>query len=356
MHENATTHRRFAVSEYIPSLTTSAREQSKDPAGDQGFGDMIGAFLIEWRQAVLKGDRVNILVTGSSGFIGAALVSLLVDEGHTIVRLVRREPSAGTQEARWDPDTGGIDADRLAGVDAAVHLAGENIANKRWTTTQKARIRDSRVNGTRLLAETLARLEPRPGTLVCASAVGYYGECGDEAVAEDAPAGTDFLAEATAAWESAAQPAARAGIRVVNLRLAMTLSPAGGPLKRMLTPFRMGLGGELGSGRQYMSWVTLHDAVRAFHFALTTDTLEGPVNVGAPNAVTNAEFTKALGRALSRPAALSVPLFALRVMFGEMAGSLLASARMRPDKLLAAGFEFQHVEIESALREMLGVS
>ena len=296
---------------------------------------------------------MNILVTGSSGFIGSALIPLLVEEGHSIVRLVRRQPSSERHEVRWNPETGSIDADALTGIDAAVHLAGENLADKRWTPEQKARIRDSRVNGTRLLAETLARLEPRPKVLVSASAVGYYGDRGDEVLTEDSRPGADFLAEATEAWEAAAQPAAQAGIRVVNLRSAMTLYPTGGPLKRMLPPFKMGLGGKLGSGRQFMSWVSLQDSVRVFHHALITDSLEGPVNVTSPSAITNTEFTKALGRALSRPAPFTVPPFVLRIMFGEVADALLGSARMDPAKLLATGFVFQHIELESALREML---
>ena len=254
---------------------------------------------------------------------------------------------------RWNPEADSIDADSLKGIDAAVHLAGENLADKRWTPEQKARIRDSRVNGTHLLAETLARLVPLPKVLVSASAVGYYGDRDDEILTEDSRPGADFLAEATEAWEAAAQPAAQVGIRVVNLRSAMTLDPGGGPLKRMLPPFKLGLGGKLGSGRQFMSWVSLQDSARAFHHALITDALEGPVNVSSPNPVTNAEFTKALGRAASRPALFTVPPFVLRIMFGEVADSLLGSARMEPAKLLATGFVFQHTELESALREML---
>ena len=180
---------------------------------------------------------MNILVTGSSGFIASALIPLLEEEGHSIVRLVRRQPSSDGSEVRWNPEAGSIDADSLSGIEAAVHLAGENLADKRWTPEQKARVRDSRVNGTRLLAETLAQLEPRPKVLVCASAVGYYGDRGDEVLTEDSAPGEDFLAEVTEAWEAAAQPATQAGIRVVNLRSAMTLDPAGGPLKRLLHPF-----------------------------------------------------------------------------------------------------------------------
>ncbi len=296
---------------------------------------------------------MNILITGTSGFIGSALVPLLIEEGHSVVRLVRRQPSPGGYEVRWNPEADSIDADSLKGIDAAVHLAGENLADKRWTPEQKARIRDSRVNGTHLLAETLARLVPLPKVLVSASAVGYYGDRDDEILTEDSRPGADFLAEATEAWEAAAQPAAQAGIRVVNLRSAMTLDPGGGPLKRMLPPFKLGLGGKLGSGRQFMSWVSLQDSARAFHHALITDALEGPVNVSSPNPVTNAEFTKALGRAASRPALFTVPPFVLRIMFGEVADSLLGSARMEPAKLLATGFVFQHTELESALREML---
>ena len=296
---------------------------------------------------------MRVLVTGSSGFIGTALSAELESEGHGVVRLVRREPRPGSGEARWDPEAGYIDTGALNGVDGVVHLAGENIANRRWSDAQKARIRDSRTRGTSLLATALAQASPAPRCLVNASAVGYYGDRGADRLGEDEPPGDDFIARSTAEWEEAARPAADAGIRVVVMRLGMTFDPTGGPLKRMLPPFRMGLGGRLGSGRQYMSWLSLEDAVRAFIHALTTDALSGPVNVSAPEPVTNAEFTRALGRALGRPALFFVPRFALRVAMGEMADAVLYSTRMSSAKLLESGFDFRHTDVEASLREML---
>ena len=296
---------------------------------------------------------MNVLVTGSTGFIGSALVSFLADQGHDVTRLVRVRPTPGDRQVHWDPEAGTIDADRLAGTEAAVHLAGENLANKRWTSEQKARIRGSRAKGTRLLSETLARLDPPPTVLACASAQAYYGHRGDEVLSEESAPGSDFLAEVIQQWEAASGPVAHAGIRVVNLRFGMVLGANGGLLARMLTPFKLGVGGRLGSGKQYMSWISLQDALRAIHSTLTTPTLEGPVNVVAPGAVTNAEFTRTLGRLISRPTMLPVPAFALRAIFGEVVKPLLASTRMERAKVLAAGFEFRHPELEGALRAAL---
>ena len=297
---------------------------------------------------------MNVLVTGSSGFIGSALSARLQAEGHEVVRLVRREPAPGSGEARWDPESGYVDAGALEGIDGVVHLAGENIANRRWNEEQKARIRNSRTRGTALLANALAQTNPPPRCFVSASAVGYYGDRGAEPLGENEPPGTDFIAQATAEWEAAALPAADAGMRVAIMRLGMTLDPVGGPLKRIVRPFRLGLGGRLGSGRQYMSWLSLEDAVRSFVHTLTADTLSGPVNVAAPQAITNAEFTRALATALGRPALFAAPRLALRVALGEMADVLLFGANISPARLVESGFTFRHTEIEATLREMLG--
>ena len=299
---------------------------------------------------------MNVLISGSTGLIGSALGVRLEGEGHRVGRLVRPggDAPAGEGDVAWDPAAGRIDAAGLEGWDAVVHLAGESIA-RRWTAARKARIRDSRIVGTTLLCEALAGRQRRPGALVCASGVGYYGDRGEEVLTEDAPPGEGFLAEVCAGWEAATKPAADAGIRVVNARLAMVLSAEGGALRKMLRPFRMGLGGRIGSGRQYWSWVSLADAVSAICHALGTAALRGPVNLASPGPVTNRQFTRDLARVLGRPAVLPLPGFAARLLLGEMAeGLLLASARLRPRKLLDSGFEFRHAELGPTLRELLG--
>jgi uncharacterized protein (TIGR01777 family) len=296
---------------------------------------------------------MKILVTGASGLIGTALVSSLTSGSHEVTRLVRREPKPGEKAARWDPMAGAIDASALEGADAVVHLAGENIA-ERWTAAKKARIRDSRVKGTQLLCETLARLSSPPRILVSASAIGYYGDRGEEVLSEDSPPGQGFLSEVCRAWEAATESARHHGIRVVQFRQGVVLSTAGGALAKILPPFRLGLGGILGSGRQYMSWIALDDAVGAIQHAVGTDALQGPTNVAAPRAVTNQEFTKTLGKVLGRPTAIPLPAFAARLMFGEMADELLlASARVQPAKLQASGYQFRYPELEDALRHVL---
>ena len=236
-----------------------------------------------------------------------------------------------------------------------MHLAGENIAVRRWTPAQKARIRDSRVQGTRLLAQSLARLQQPPTVMVCASAIGFYGDRGEELLTEGSAPGSGFLTDTCRAWEAAAQPASEKDIRVVNLRLGVVLSPGGGALAKMLLPFRLGVGGKIGSGRQYMSWIEIDDVVGVIHYALTTDELRGPVNAVAPNPVTNREFTKTLGRVLSRPTIFPMPAFAARLAFGEMADELLlASTRVKPARLQNSGYYFRHPRLEDALRHLLG--
>jgi uncharacterized protein (TIGR01777 family) len=296
---------------------------------------------------------MNILVTGASGLIGTALVSSLASSSHEVTRLVRGQPTSGGKTARWDPMAGTIETGAIEGVDAVVHLAGENIA-ARWTSAKKAKIRDSRVKGTQLLCETLTRLSSPPKTLVSASAIGYYGDRGDAILTEDSAPGRGFLSEVCRAWEAATEPAQQHGIRVVQLRLGVVLSANGGALAKILPPFRLGLGGVLGSGQHYMSWIALDDAVGAIQHAIVTDALQGPTNAAAPRGVTNQEFTKTLGKVLGRPTAIPLPAFAARLMFGEMADEvLLASARIQPTKLVASGYQFRYPELEGALRHVL---
>jgi len=299
---------------------------------------------------------MRLAITGSTGLVGSEVVASLSAAGHEVVRLVRRPPAPGERAVRWDPEKRKVDAAGLEGLDAVVHLAGENIASGRWNAARKAAIRDSRVNGTRLLCETLAGLARPPKTLVCASAIGYYGDRGEETLAEESPPGTGYLAEVCREWEAASAPAARKGIRVVALRIGMVLSPKGGALARMLPLFRAGLGGVIGGGRQYVSWVALDELPHILHHALQRGDLSGPVNAVAPRPVTNREFTGALGKALSRPTPLPVPAFALRLAVGrEMAdGLLLASARVLPKRLLDTGYAFRSPELEPTLGHLLG--
>jgi len=294
----------------------------------------------------------TVLVSGASGLLGSTLLPALAAAGRGHLSLVRRPPGAG--EVRWDPAAGSIDAPRLRGVTAAVHLAGEPIAEGRWNDARKQRIRRSRVDGTRLLSEALARLPVRPEVLVSASAVGIYGDRGDEVLTEEGPLGTDFLADVGREWEAATGPASDAGIRVVHLRFGIILAREGGALPRMVRPFLLGAGGPIGNGRQWMSWISLEDAVRVVLEALRNDRARGPINAVAPNPVRNAEFAAELGRALHRPALVPVPALALRILFGEMAdAALLASQRAVPDALKALGFEFRHPTLPLALQAVL---
>ncbi len=295
---------------------------------------------------------MNILVTGASGLVGSHLQPALAAEGHTVTALVRRAAAAG--QIRWDPAAGQLDADQLQGFDGVVHLAGESIAEGRWTAAKKERIRSSRVDPTTLLCQTLARLPQPPKVLISASAIGFYGDRGDQPLDEESPAGAGYLPEVCQAWEGATQAAAEAGIRVVRLRIGVVLSREGGALQKMLLPFRMGAGGRIGSGRQYWSWIAIDDLVGVIGHALQTTSLEGAVNAVAPQPVTNLEFTKTLGRVLGRPTIFPMPAFAARLALGEMANDLLlASARVVPDKLHGSGYTFRYPDLEGALRHVL---
>jgi len=292
-------------------------------------------------------------ITGASGLVGTALQAALRDEQRQIYSLVRRQPR-NEREIQAECEAGLIATDQLAKLDAIVHLAGENIAGGRWTAARKARIRESRVVATRRLCESLAASAAKPKVLVCASAVGYYGDRGAEWLTEDSAAGHGYLPEVCQAWEAATASAAAAGIRVVNLRIGIVLAKGGGALAKMLLPFRLGLGGRIGSGRQYWSWIALADLVGIIQFALDHESLSGPVNAVAPQASTNYEFTKALGKALHRPTVFPLPAFAAKLMLGEMANELLlASQNIVPSKLLNTGYSFQHATLDSAISAVI---
>jgi uncharacterized protein (TIGR01777 family) len=304
------------------------------------------------RHAAVAAAPADVLVTGATGMVGKALAALLTTGGHRVRRLVRNAPRS-VDEFRWDPARGTLDPDALEGTHAVVHLAGENIAGRRWSDAQKARIRDSRVAGTRLIVEAMRAAKRAPRTFVCASAVGIYGDRGDELLTEQSAQGAGFLADVCAQWEGEARRAER--VRSVQLRFGVVLSPAGGALAKMLLPFQLGAGGRIGDGRQWMSWIALDDAVGAIHHALFADALEGPVNAVAPQAVTNAEYTRTLGRVLRRPAILPMPAFAARLAFGELANELLLSSqRAEPERLQQSGYAFAYPELEGALRHQLG--
>lgn len=300
------------------------------------------------------GRDMKVVVSGSSGLIGSALVPFLTTGGHQVVRLVRNGGGRRAGTVQWDPTAGTIDTAALEGIDAVVHLAGESVFG-RWTAEKKARIYSSRVDGTRTLVQALTALKNPPRTLVTASAIGYYGDRDADVVDEDSAPGAGFLADVVREWEAAAQPAAAAGIRVVNLRFGVVLSPKGGALATMLPAFKLGAGGPIGNGQQYTSWIAIDDVIGTILYALTTPTLAGPVNVVAPTPVTNREFGTTLGRVLSRPAFLPMPAFVLKLIFGEMAEEvLLASTRVEPHRLRQSGYEFRFPELEGALRHLLG--
>ena len=283
---------------------------------------------------------MKLLITGSSGLIGSALMSFMTAAGHDVRRLVRSSPT--DRDLRWSPEEGLIDLNRLGKIDAVVHLAGENIASGRWTVAKKARIADSRIKGTSLLAKALTELDYKPKVLISASGIGVYGHCGNQVVDETSEAGEGFFAQLAVQWEQAARPVAEAGIRVVNIRTGMVLSATGGALKKMLLPFRMGLGGVIGNGRQYISWVAIDDVVRMIHHVIITESISGPVNLVTPNPATNHQFTKTFGRVLYRPTIIPMPAFAARLIFGEMANELLlASIRVEPKVLTASGYGFK---------------
>jgi uncharacterized protein (TIGR01777 family) len=299
--------------------------------------------------------RLTVALTGASGMIGQNLAHFLTTGGHRVIRLVRDSRRTGEDVVYWNPATGELDPARLAAADAVVHLAGTSIADGRWTAARKRSILESRVQGTELISSTLAELRDGPKVFVSASAVGYYGDRGGEILDERAASGAGFLAEVCRAWEAATREAERAGIRIVILRTGVVLSPAGGAIGQMLLPFQMGVGGRIGSGKQYMSWIDLDDLVALVHHALFTDSLRGPVNATAPHPVTNATFTSALGRALSRPTVLPVPALAVKAVFGEMGTeALLWGQRAIPAKATESGFRFFYEGVEESLRFQLG--
>jgi uncharacterized protein (TIGR01777 family) len=297
---------------------------------------------------------VKVAVTGSSGLIGRELVAALGRQGDEVTRVVRRD--AGRGEAAWDPDRGTIEADKLEGHDAVVHLAGVGIGDHRWSDDHKRAVVDSRVQGTTLLARTLAGLSSPPRVLVSGSAVGFYGYESEQAVTEASPKGRGFLADVVAAWEEATASAAAAGIRVVNIRSGVVLTAKGGALKKQLLPFKLGLGGRLGKGHQWLSWISLDDEVAAIIHLFGADGMSGPVNVTSPEPVTNAEFTATLARVLKRPAFMPVPTPALHALFGRQMTEemLLGGQRVLPTALQASGFTFAHPQLEGALRHTLG--
>jgi len=297
---------------------------------------------------------MKILVSGSHGLVGKALTQSLTTDGHEVLGLVRRARAFGAPEIEWHPTDGQIDAQHLEGFDVVVHLAGESIASGRWTDSKKRAIRESRVKGTTLLSEALAQLSRPPSVFICASAIGYYGNRGDELLTEQSAPGEDFLSSVCVEWENATKPATEKGIRTINARFGVILDPDGGALAQMLTPFRMGIGGRVGSGKQWMSWIALGDVVNGLKFLISDKSVHGPVNFVAPNPVTNAEFTKTLGRVLSRPTLFPVPAFGARLAFGELADALLLSSqRVEPGVLTDNGFLFSWPALEPALRHSL---
>jgi uncharacterized protein (TIGR01777 family) len=297
---------------------------------------------------------MRVLVSGASGLVGSALAAALRAEGHQVNALVRPGKTPAPGDVPWDPQSDRLDAAAMHDVEAVVHLAGSSIASGRWTPARKQLLRASRVDATRHLVAALGRLERRPAVLVSASATGYYGDRGEELLTEASPPGKSFLACCAEDWEAEAARAEQHGLRVVRLRFGMVLAAHGGALKQMLVPFRLGLGGRLGSGRQWMSWISLTDAVGVIRYALLQEDLQGPVNTVAPNPVRNIEFARILARVLHRPAIFPVPAFALRLVLGELADELLlSSARVIPERLQQRGYSFQHPTLEAALASVL---
>ncbi len=317
---------------------------------------------LRFHSAAQEKPAMKIAIGGSTGMVGTELVSFLTTGGHDVVRLTRGAKSAGGDPADnasgtvdWDPAAGTIDAAGLEGCDAVVHLGGHNIAHGRWTDRMKRLIRDSRVDSTTLLTRTLAGMKNPPKVFVCASAIGFYGDRGPDLMTEDSSPGSSFLSRTCVEWEEATQAARDAGIRVVNLRIGVVLSPKGGALKKMLTPFKLGGGGVVGDGRQWMSWIALDELPRIILHCLQTDSLNGPVNAVAPGKVDNRAFTKTFGRVLRRPTIFPLPAFIVRTVFGEMGEELLlGSTNVEPTRLKASGFEFAFPELEPALRHLLG--
>jgi len=296
---------------------------------------------------------MRILISGSHGLVGKALISELTKDGHEIVSLVRHK-SGGAAEIEWHPNQGSIDSERVSSFDVVVHLAGESIASGRWTDEKKRKIRESRVMGTTLLSQSLARSAKPPAVFISASAIGYYGNRGDELLDEKSAPGNDFLAEVCVAWERATGEAEARGVRTVHARFGIILDQEGGALAKMLTPFRMGVGGRIGDGKQWMSWIALGDVIQGLKLVIEHNSITGPVNFVAPNPVTNSEFTKSLGEAVSRPTLFPMPSFAARLAFGEMADALLlSSAKVEPKRLQESGYRFEFENLQPALAAIL---
>jgi uncharacterized protein (TIGR01777 family) len=357
----------------VPNGATSLMEDEVDYAVPLGLvGSLFGGgmarhqleSLFAYRHAVLSGDLgrhsafadkgpLRVAVTGASGTVGRALCAFLTTGGHSVLRLVRR--AAGPDEVAWDPHAGTVELEKLEGVDAVIHLAGAGVADGRWTDARKKEIHESRELGTRTLAGALAKLSRPPRVFVSTSAVGYYGDTGDEPRDESAAPADDFLARVCKAWEASTEAAETRGIRTVKLRVGVVLTPSGGALQKMLPPFKLGGGGPQGSGRQWMSWIHLDDLLGLYHQALFDERWTGAFNAVAPNPVRNAEFAHALGRVLGRPAVVPLPAAAIRAAFGEMGEAvLLAGQRVSPAKAQAAGFHFLYPELDGALRMLLG--
>jgi uncharacterized protein (TIGR01777 family) len=293
-------------------------------------------------------------MSGAHGFVGKALSASLTRDGHEVVRLVRRERVLGQPEVEWHPNQGRIDAKHIEGFDCFVHLAGESIASGRWTDEKKRKIRESRVRGTSLLSETIAGLTHPPKIFVSASAIGYYGDRANEVLNERSAPGKGFLSDVCVEWEDATTPAASSGTRCVKTRFGIILDADGGALEKMMTPFKLGVGGRIGDGTQWMSWIALDDVVAGLRFVIDNSAMTGPVNFVAPEPVTNAEFTETMGKVLSKPTILPMPAFVARLALGEMADALLlASTRVEPKQLLDNGFRFQHQNLQSALNHIL---
>ena len=297
---------------------------------------------------------MKVAVTGSSGLIGTSLVSFLSKKDIVVSKILRENPE--DDDISWKPEDGDWNSAFTGGVDGIVHLAGESVASGKWTRKKKEKIRNSRIEGTKRLCEHILKLPTPPSVLVCASAIGYYGNRGVEFLNEGSPRGSGFLPDVCLGWEEAAESVSKAGIRVVNVRFGIVLSKDGGALAKMMTPFKIGMGGKIGSGTQYMSWIAMDDVTSAIYHTLITESLKGPVNVTAPNPVTNKEFTTTLGEVLKRPAVVPIPAFAAKLAFGEMANDLLlASTKVAPKRLSDSGYKFQYPELENALKHVLDV-
>ena len=311
---------------------------------------------IESRIFQEKKKNMKILIAGSRGLVGTELVSFLKHQGHEVFKLSRSKKENETDVITWDPETGYLNEADLDGFDAVVNLAGENIANGRWTEKQKEKIKNSRINSTTLLAKALTKVKNPPRVFVCASAIGFYGDRPDEVLNENSvPVRGDFLSETCVKWEEACSPALEAGVRIVNTRFGIILSPKGGAMAKLLLPFQLGLGGQIGNGEQVMSWISLDDVIYALNFVIQNESISGPVNFTAPNPVTNLEFTKTLGKVLQRPTIFPVPGFGIKLILGEMADALLLSSqKVKPAKLESAGYEFAYKNLEAALRHLLG--